>query len=243
MNNNDKKYEEIDIESLSSQKKEEVIQEEVMQEEDIQREENQVRPINPNRSGPNIANLQILLDRAVANNDFDEAKRLNQRINFYKNQGYDTNRPQNYNARPQNYNTRPQTYNNVPQNYNSRPQTYNNVPQTYNARPQSVSGGPEGYFDGYLIQMIGWNILSAFVTIISLGILYPVAVTWKLKWKCKHTVYDGKRLYFDGNGMQLLGKWIVWMLLTAITFTIYMWFIPIRMEKWKAKHTHLVDDR
>lgn len=36
-------------------------------------------------------------------------------------------------------------------------------------------------FDGKLIQMIGWNLLGALITILSLGICFPIAVNWFIK--------------------------------------------------------------
>jgi len=72
--------------------------------------------------------------------------------------------------------------------------------------------------------------------------MYPFTICWKLKWKAKHSVYDGKRLVFDGNGFELLGKWILWLFLSIITIGIYSAFVTIKLEKWKASHTHLVDD-
>ena len=100
----------------------------------------------------------------------------------------------------------------------------------------------KSYFDGYLIQAVWRKIKCALVNFFTFYLLYPVTVCWKLKWKAKHTVYDGKRLVFDGNGLQLLGKWILWLFLSVITIGIYGFFVGIRLEKWKASHTHLIDD-
>lgn len=101
----------------------------------------------------------------------------------------------------------------------------------------------KSYFDGRLIQLIGWTILCTLVNVITIFILYPVTMTWKIKWKYQHTVYDGKRLVFKGNGFGLLLKWILWLLLSVITIGIFLLFIPIKLEKWKASNTTLVDDK
>lgn len=98
------------------------------------------------------------------------------------------------------------------------------------------------YFDGYLMQLIGWNLLAGFLNLITLMIMFPFTMVWKMKWKAKHTVYDGKRLVFDGNGFQLWGRYLLWLLLAVVTLGIFALFIPIRIEKWKAKHTHLIND-
>ena len=51
------------------------------------------------------------------------------------------------------------------------------------------------YFDGGLLQLIGWKILGAIITTITLGICYPWAVCMVYDWETKHTVVDGKNVY------------------------------------------------
>ena len=96
----------------------------------------------------------------------------------------------------------------------------------------------KSYFDGGLLQLIGWKIIGFFITILTFGICYPFAVCMIYDWEVKHTVINGKRLYFDGNGLQLLGNWIKWFLLIIITFGIYSFWVSISLQKWKTKHTH-----
>ena len=99
----------------------------------------------------------------------------------------------------------------------------------------------ESYFDGGLLQLIGWRILGALVTIITLGICYPWAICMVYNWEVKHTVIDGKRLEFDGKAIQLFGNWIKWFFLTIITLGIYGFWLNIKLKKWITKHTHFVD--
>lgn len=96
-------------------------------------------------------------------------------------------------------------------------------------------------FDGKLLQLIGWRILGALVTIFTLGICYPFALCFVYKWQMKHTKINGKQLVFDGKGHQLLGRWILWMLLSIITLGIYSLWIPVQKNKWIIKHTHYQD--
>lgn len=98
------------------------------------------------------------------------------------------------------------------------------------------------YFDGGLLQLIGWNILGWLVTICTFWICYPWSFTMVYRWESKHTVINGKRLKFDGTALQLFGNWIKWLLLTIITFGIYGFWIPIKLKKWKIKHTSFVED-
>ena len=96
------------------------------------------------------------------------------------------------------------------------------------------------YFDGGLLQLVGWRILGFLVTMATLGICFPWAITMIYSWEAKHTVVDGKRLVFDGTAIELFGQWIKWFLLIIITLGIYSFWISISLKKWKTKHTHFV---
>ena len=61
----------------------------------------------------------------------------------------------------------------------------------------------KSYFDGGLLQLIGWKILGFLVTFFTLGICYPWSVCMIYGWETKHTVINGKRLGFDGKAIQL----------------------------------------
>lgn len=94
------------------------------------------------------------------------------------------------------------------------------------------------YFDGGLLQLIGWVILGTIVTVITWGICYPWALCRIYGWKINHTVIEGNRLKFTGKAIGLFGHWIKWWLLTIITLGIYSFWLGIALEKWKAKHTY-----
>ena len=96
----------------------------------------------------------------------------------------------------------------------------------------------DSYFDGGLLQKIGWSLLGGLITLITLGICYPWAVCMICNWETKHTVIEGRRLAFDGKAIQLLGNWIKWFLLTLITLGIYGLWVTIKMKKWVTKHTY-----
>ena len=94
------------------------------------------------------------------------------------------------------------------------------------------------YFDGGLLQLIGWRLLGGFITLITFGICYPWAICMIYNWETKHTVVNGKRLAFNGKAIQLFGNWIKWIFLTIITLGIYSFWLSISLKKWKAKHTY-----
>ena len=99
----------------------------------------------------------------------------------------------------------------------------------------------KSYFDGGLLQLIGWQSLGGLVTALTLGICYPWAVCMLYRWEAKHTVINGRRLRFDGTAAQLFGNWIKWVLLTIITFGIYAFWLNIKLIQWKTKHTVFAD--
>jgi uncharacterized membrane protein YjgN (DUF898 family) len=99
----------------------------------------------------------------------------------------------------------------------------------------------KSYFDGGLLQLIGWEILGGLVTILTLGICYPWAICMIYRWETKHTVINGRRLKFNGTAAQLFGNWIKWLLLTIITLGIYSFWLNIKLMKWKTKHTEFAD--
>ena len=97
----------------------------------------------------------------------------------------------------------------------------------------------DSYFDGGLLQLIGYKILGFIITTITLGVCAPWAFTMVYKWETKHTVVDGHRLYFDGSAVGLFARWILWLLLCFVTLGIYGFWVGIALRKWKAKHTHM----
>jgi len=97
------------------------------------------------------------------------------------------------------------------------------------------------YFDGGLLQQIGWTLLGALITILTLGICFPWAMCMLYRWETKHTVVEGRRLGFDGTGLQLLGKWILWMILIVITLGIYSFWVSIKVKKWIVSHTYFAN--
>ena len=95
----------------------------------------------------------------------------------------------------------------------------------------------ESYFDGGLLQYIGWSLLGALITVCTLGICFPWALCMIYSWETKHTVVNGHRLRFTGTAMQLFGNWIKWLVLTIITLGIYSFWLRIALKKWISKHT------
>ena len=107
-----------------------------------------------------------------------------------------------------------------------------------------IEGGKQNmeksYFDGGLLQLIGYKILGSIVTVCTLGICLPWAYTMVYGWEAKHTVINGRRLQFSGSAIGLFGNWIKWLILSIITLGIYGFWVGIKLIKWKVSHTDFV---
>jgi|SRR5690554_141984 len=104
-----------------------------------------------------------------------------------------------------------------------------------------MAGETRSYFDGGLLQLVGWTLLGWVITIVTFGIMYPWALCRVYGWKINHTVIEGRRLKFTGSAVSLFGRWIKWLLLTFITLGIYSFWVRIDLEKWKVKHTIFIN--
>jgi len=107
----------------------------------------------------------------------------------------------------------------------------------YANAPTANGAKQDSYFDGGLLSLIGWSLLGALVTSLTLGICYPWALCMVYGWKINHTVIEGRRLRFTGKAVGLFGLWLKWLLLCVITLGIYGLWLSISLEKWKVKHT------
>ena len=101
--------------------------------------------------------------------------------------------------------------------------------------------GRDSFFDGTLLSYIGWTIIGALITILTLGICYPWALVKRYGWKIDHTVIEGKRMQFNGTAIGLFSHWLKWFALTIITLGIYSFWVHIKLEDWKAKNTIFVN--
>ena len=104
-----------------------------------------------------------------------------------------------------------------------------------------VEEATQSRFDGRWYQLLGVNVLTFFVTVITLFIGYYWAHCYRQRWYTKHTIYDEHTLHFDGTGMQYFGKRFMWVLLTIITFGIYGFWLHVKSVQWTVSHIH-VDD-
>jgi uncharacterized membrane protein YjgN (DUF898 family) len=96
----------------------------------------------------------------------------------------------------------------------------------------------ESKFTGGLLGLIGIQILSTLISVVTLGFGVPWAVCVKQRWLADHTYIDGYRLVFDGTGAQLFGNYLKWFFFTIVTLGIYGFWLGIQMQRWVTRHTH-----
>ena len=94
-------------------------------------------------------------------------------------------------------------------------------------------------FEGRLIALIGINLLTAFLSTITLGFAYPAMYCLKKRWLYSNTIVNGYRLKFTGSGGQLFGKYILWTFLGIITIGIFTLWWPIKYQQWETKHVEI----
>jgi uncharacterized membrane protein YjgN (DUF898 family) len=101
-------------------------------------------------------------------------------------------------------------------------------------------GRADSYFDGGVLGFIGIQIGTWLLTVLTLGIALPWALTWRERWITSHTVIEGRRLRFTGSGAGLFWRWIK-LLLIIITLGIYSFWAWIYVKRWMVEHTEFVD--
>lgn len=100
---------------------------------------------------------------------------------------------------------------------------------------------PRFTFTGGAGSYIGYALAAFFITLLTLGLMYPFAVVLMERWRVDHSLIDGRRLVFTGTAWGLFGLWIKWFLLSLITLGIYLLWVKPRIEKWKWEHTTFAD--
>ena len=100
----------------------------------------------------------------------------------------------------------------------------------------------DSYFDGGVLELIGWRLLAGIISVVTLGIGIPWAQCMLYSWRLKHTVYNGKRLKFEGTGGELFVQIFKWIFFTIITLGIYLFFVPVKKAKWILSNVHYEDE-
>ena len=94
------------------------------------------------------------------------------------------------------------------------------------------------YFDGGLLELVGLEILSFFITVFSLGFAASWGQCMIYSYKINHTVYNGRRLKFEGTGGELFIHRMKALFFILITLGIYTIITPVKRTRWVISKTH-----
>lgn len=97
-------------------------------------------------------------------------------------------------------------------------------------------------FDGGAATYVGTALLGFFITVCTLGIMYPYALVLRQRWHAKHTYINGRQLRFRGLATDLFLQWVKWLLLSIITVGIYLLWVQPRLTRWVVEHTDFADE-
>ena len=100
----------------------------------------------------------------------------------------------------------------------------------------------DSYFDGKVLELIGWKLLAYLISSVTATIASPWGKCMVYRYQFSHTVYNGKRLKFEGNGGDLFINRFKWYFLTIITLGIYGWWVPAKKANWVISNLHFEDE-
>jgi len=99
----------------------------------------------------------------------------------------------------------------------------------------------ESYYDGKVIELIGYNLLRIIITILTIGFAKPWADCMLYNYKINHTIINGQRLKFAGSGSNLFVQKFKWAFFSIITLGIYAFVVPLKKIEWIISNMHFED--
>ncbi len=89
----------------------------------------------------------------------------------------------------------------------------------------------------YALMWLGWT----FVTVISLGLAYPLRRTRLQRYRMENTWLGNRRFVFEARAAQLFGRWLLtWLLLLPTLGLMYFWY-RVQEFRYFAAHTRYGD--
>ena len=84
-------------------------------------------------------------------------------------------------------------------------------------------------------------IWTSILTLITVGLFCPWAITAQLRWVAQNTYIENKQLCFKGSGTGLFANWLLVVILTIITIGIYTPWGVCRIMRWITNNTYFAD--
>jgi len=96
-------------------------------------------------------------------------------------------------------------------------------------------------FRGKGLSYLWLAIWTGLLTVLTLGLLWPVAYASQQRWVARNTYVDGKQLVFLGSGLGIFATWLKIMLLSVITLGIYAPWGWCAVKRWQVNNLHFAD--
>ena len=101
----------------------------------------------------------------------------------------------------------------------------------------------ESKWDGGVLDIFITCLVAGLICLFTIGLGFPWALVYIIKFLVRHLVIDGERYIFDGTGGQFLATWIKWFILIVITCGIYSFWVLPQMYNWIASHIHKAEEK
>lgn len=89
-----------------------------------------------------------------------------------------------------------------------------------------------------LIKSACVSLLSAVVSVVTLGISYPLVYKIKESYYTDMSVIDGDDVFLDGKAAPPFPKWFLGLFLSVITLGLFIPMLGYFLYKWKAENLH-----
>ena len=86
------------------------------------------------------------------------------------------------------------------------------------------------------------SVLNTVLSVLTLGIVYPLTYRLKYGYYTNSSIIDGKKLVFRGKLSALYGRWVLWILLTIATLGLYLPLIAHNLQSWATANTFIDEE-
>lgn len=98
-------------------------------------------------------------------------------------------------------------------------------------------------FRGSGLDLLWLFIWTTLATIFTLGLFFPWAATFMMRWVAENAYIGDRRLLFKGSGLGFFGNWLLIWFLCCITFFIYTPWGICRIYRWIADNLEFADEQ
>lgn len=96
-------------------------------------------------------------------------------------------------------------------------------------------------FKGKGLSYLWLSIWTGLLTMITLGLLWPVAYAAQQRWIATNTLIDDKQLVFKGSGLGIFVVWLKIVLFSILTLGIYAPWGWCNIKRWQVNNLYFAD--